>query len=534
VQKLQNVGRYAIVKLLGRGGMGSVYLARDPLIGRDVALKLLDASLDPASRGRFAREARAAGRLHHPNIVTVFDVGEHDGRPYIAMEYVPGPTLASLISRGALTLADGLRLIADACAGLAYAHRAGVVHLDVKPANLVRHENGTLKILDFGIARVLAPDETRTLNVFGTPRYMAPEQLTGEEVDRRSDVFALGCVLYEVVTGKPLFQGSLTQMLTGRGKPIEVPTAAGVPPDVTRMIRRATALAPSDRYDDLDELRGELEAVRLRLGGGSVTTVPPPAPARRRRSLSAAAAAGALALAGALWLWRVDTSEPPRPATEPTAAAARAASPPPSVPAPPQPAPRPTAPPATASPSRAADPPPALPRSVPEPRDLVVDVPRVAAPAVVQEQAGPPIVAPPPPVQIEERRPRAAAAPVSGAPVPAVPSPEDSIRALLTAYESAYDQRDVSALSRLVPTLSREQLEAVERTFAGAVSYDLKLQVIGTSVSAGTAMATCLVTHAFVPKVGSPPRSVPVETRFHLRQAGSDWVIERIETTGRR
>jgi serine/threonine protein kinase len=524
------IGRYAIVKPLGRGGMGSVYLAHDPVIDRDVAIKLLDASFDPVSRARFAREARAAGRLHHPNIVTIFDVGEHEGQPYIAMEYVPGPTLATLIAQGPPPLRETLRLVADACAGLAYAHRAGVVHLDVKPANLVRHEHGALKILDFGIARVLAPNETRTISLLGTPRYMAPEQLTGTEVDRRSDVYALGCVLYEMVTGKPLFKGSITEMLARPGKRVHVPAADGVPPEVTRMIERAIATDPTERYDDLDELRGELETLRRRLGAGAgsgrgIPQAPAPATARRRSRLPAAAAAGVLALAAALWLWRVDTSEPPRPAAEPVPAVTEVSSPAPSAaPAPaPAAAPRPQpSPPAQAASSGSAVPSTPVPATAPDPRPLVLDAPRDVPQTVVQQQADLPQVTPPPPP------------PAKVAPPGAVPAAEDAIRAVLRAYEAAYDRRDVATLRRILPTLSPEQLAAVDRTFSGATSYDLTLQVASVSVTGANAIVTSLVTHSFTPKVGSAVRSAAVETRFHLRQNGVDWVIDRIETSGRR
>jgi hypothetical protein len=164
-------------------------------------------------------------------------------------------------------------------------------------------------------------------------------------------------------------------------------------------------------------------------------------------------------------------------------------------------------------------------------------VPRALPPATqtLQDQATPPPVAPAAPSPLIAREPPGAVVAPESAPPPAgVRSAEDSIRALLGAYEAAYDGRDVAALRRIVPTLSAEQLDAVGRTFSGAASYDLTLQVLAMNVTGATAIARCLVTHAFVPRVGSPPRSGPVETRFHLRQAGSDWVIERIETAARR
>ena len=214
MDQLDRIGRFEIVKLLGRGGMGEVYLARDPLIDRMVAVKLLSAAFDAVARDRFTREARAAGRLAHENIVTIFDVGEHRDQPFIAMEYVPGKTLGTLIrQRPSPPRGELLRLIQDACTGLAFAHLSGVVHLDVKPDNLIRRDDGRLKILDFGLARVVAIDETHTRHSAGTLRYMSPEQLNGGLVDHRSDVFGLGCVLYEVLTGQPAFGSTWPDVL---------------------------------------------------------------------------------------------------------------------------------------------------------------------------------------------------------------------------------------------------------------------------------------------------------------------------------
>src|SRR5687767_4617931 len=203
------IGRYEVKRLLGRGGMADVYLARDPMLERDIAVKLIGGELDSeVGRRRLVREASAAGRLRHPNIVTIFDAGEYDGRPYIAMEYVPGETLRSLIRRRVpLPLRRRLELIEGACAGLAHAHRAGVVHLDIKPDNLMLDETGVLKVLDFGIARVLQSEALATRNLSGTLSYMSPEQIAGKPLDRRSDVFSLGCSSFELLAYWPAYRG---------------------------------------------------------------------------------------------------------------------------------------------------------------------------------------------------------------------------------------------------------------------------------------------------------------------------------------
>jgi serine/threonine protein kinase len=359
MDQLDRIGRFEPIKLLGRGGMGEVFLARDPLIDRLVAVKLLGAAFDADARERFKREARAAGRLHHEHIVTIFDVGEHDGRPFIAMEYVPGETLAALIRRPAPPpRAELLALLDDACEGLAYAHRAGVAHLDVKPENLIRHDDGPLKILDFGIARVIAADETHTRHVLGTLRYMSPEQLNGGEVDHRSDIFGIGCVLFEMVTGQPAFGATWPEVMA-RVTSGEVPRPSefvpGLPAELDRIAVKAMAFDPAERYDDLDALREELAAVRPAVEGapvrsstaavpsGSRRTPRPatgavPAPAasatsarpRWLRPLVAAAVVGAVGVQ----VWRGTNrpaSEQPPPSTP---AAAQAPSPAPSQPEP--------------------------------------------------------------------------------------------------------------------------------------------------------------------------------------------------------
>jgi serine/threonine protein kinase len=267
------VGRYLIERLIAHGGMGSVYLARDPAIDRLVVIKLLRAGFDDdASRERFAREARAAGRLHHPNIVTVFDVGEHDDRPFIAMEYVPGETLAHFIRRRAASRPpQKLLLLEDLCAGLHYAHVAGIIHRDIKPANVMHSHEGLVKILDFGIARSGAPSLTREGEVAGTLNYMSPEQLLGEAVDQRTDIYAVGVVAYELITNHMAFPGSIDTGVLHRILHAEpVPVAAlepGIDPDIAAIIQRAMARDRDARYDDLESMGRDLATVRLRLPG---------------------------------------------------------------------------------------------------------------------------------------------------------------------------------------------------------------------------------------------------------------------------
>ena len=265
------VGRYHVERLIAHGGMGSIYLARDPAIDRLVVIKLLKEGFDDAAaRERFAREARAAGRLHHPNIVTIFDVGEHENRPFIAMEYVSGETLAQLIRRRAVgRIWEKLGILEELCAGLHYAHCAAIVHRDIKPANVMRDESGLVKILDFGIARGSGAGITRAGDVVGTLNYMAPEQLAGEDVDHRADIYSVGALAYELITNQMAFPGTiqtgvLFRILNSGPVPIES-LVPGIDPDITAMIERAMAREPDARYPDLETLRQDLAVVRTRL-----------------------------------------------------------------------------------------------------------------------------------------------------------------------------------------------------------------------------------------------------------------------------
>jgi serine/threonine-protein kinase len=265
------ISRYQILDKIGEGGMGSLFLARDPAIDRLVAIKLLRRGFDtPELRDRFAREARAAGRLRHPNIVTIFDVGEHDGDPFIAMEFLAGETLHELIQAQArLSLARRLKLLEELCDGLAYAHRAGIVHRDIKPANLLVDSEGVLKILDFGIVRLDEGGATQSGVLVGTLNYMSPEQVAGGPIDRRSDIFSVGLVAYELLSGRQGFPGTLRDGLLNR-----IITAAIEPlgnirpsldPEVAAIVDRALEPSPDQRYPDLSNMRNDLIRVRKRI-----------------------------------------------------------------------------------------------------------------------------------------------------------------------------------------------------------------------------------------------------------------------------
>jgi serine/threonine protein kinase len=290
-----HIGRYEIKSLIGRGGMGDLYLAFDPNTNRLVALKLLNATLDSDElRQRFAREARALAALNHTNIVNIYDTGEFEDSPFIVMEYVRGETLAEMIKRkAALTVSQKLKLMAELCAGLAQAHEAGIIHRDIKPANLMVDQQGRLKILDFGIARVAEGGRTRVglpltqVNMLiGTPGYMSPEQIEGGEVDHRSDIFAVGAVCYELLAYDEAFAGTNTRQIESgvlRGQP--VPLASRVPgldPEIDEIVLRALKRDPNKRYQDAATFEAALERLRSHLGpdapGPPRRPTPPPPP----------------------------------------------------------------------------------------------------------------------------------------------------------------------------------------------------------------------------------------------------------------
>ncbi|MCH8060114.1 MAG: protein kinase, partial [Proteobacteria bacterium] len=256
----QRLGRYVIEKRIGKGAMGAVYLAQDPRINRPVALKVIaiekefeDEELKEA-RLRFYREAESAGRLTHPNIITVFDAGEDKGLAYIAMEYVPGIPLKKFTDpKRLLAPKRALELCAATAEALDYAHNQGVIHRDIKPANLMYNpKEGSLKITDFGVARLTDNNHTKTGIVLGTPMYMSPEQLGAEEITGHSDLFSLGVTLYELLAGEVPFQATnIAVLMTKITTEIAAPIAkrrAGIPPSVDAVLAKAMAKRPKDRF----------------------------------------------------------------------------------------------------------------------------------------------------------------------------------------------------------------------------------------------------------------------------------------------
>ncbi len=275
------IGRYQIKSLIGRGGMGSSYLAHDPNTGRLVTIKVLNATLDSVDlRERFGREARALAALNQPNIVNIYDSGEFEGSPFIVMEYVRGETLDEVIHRRApLPVSQKLKLMEELCAGLAHAHEAGIIHRDIKPANLMVDQQGHLKILDFGIAHVAESSNKMTrvgvpltqINMtIGTPGYMSPEQIDGRDVDHRSDIFAVGAVFYELLSYTVAFEGTNTRAIERKvlqSRPAGLSTLLpDLDPEIDEIVQRAMKKDPNKRFQDAGTFERALERVRARLG----------------------------------------------------------------------------------------------------------------------------------------------------------------------------------------------------------------------------------------------------------------------------
>lgn len=260
-------GRYELAEPLGTGGMAQVNAARDRVLDRRVAVKLIHPGQlrDPVSRERFAREAKAAAALHHPNTVAVFDYGDDDGRPFIVMELVDGPSLADRLSSGGpLSVDETTRIGGAVLAGLAAAHERGLVHRDVKPSNILLPGDGGVKLADFGIATIADPSATLTSagQVIGTPRYLPPECAGGQRATPASDVYSLGAVLYECLAGKAPFDAEtpVAIAVAHRNEPVPSLTAAApqTPPAVASVIERALTKEPADRYSDGAEMREAL------------------------------------------------------------------------------------------------------------------------------------------------------------------------------------------------------------------------------------------------------------------------------------
>ena len=547
---ITKVGKYELTDLLGQGAMGVVYRALDPMLHRYVALKLMSQGIaaDAALRDRFMREARSAGSLQHPNIITIFDFGEAEGHLYIAMEYVEGADLSELIERqDPLPLPGKLDILIDVLRALDYAHERRVVHRDIKPANIRVSVDGRAKLMDFGIARLESSELTKSGMLIGTPHYMSPEQVSGGEISGSTDVFAMGVVMYEFLTYERAFGGdSLTAVLyqvVSAEPPRFSDVAPTVPPQLQAIVQKAMAKDPAARYSSAGAMAQDLANVRTALSGGAPVTInarrtpllgtrmptpipsgpvpstraepartaseprPPAEPATAvsngRRSnvpiaIAAVIAVVTLILLGGIWreLRRNDTTLASAPAAAPPQVAAAPAArtdsalPPPAVAATPRPADqvsRESAPPqGRAAPATEARRPEAPAVSAPVPPTA----PTVPQPAPQQApEVTPPVVTAPPPTAPPVQPPAALpAAPVDHRP---------AIEALIASYARAIESRSVDQIRRVYPGMTEDQATGWRQFFSSVRSVRTRLSVNDLDIDGSRATMSVAGSHEY-------------------------------------
>ena len=320
---MRKLGHYEVLEKLGEGGMGVVWKARDTRLDRFVALKVLPAEKmgEPERERRFVQEARAASALNHPNIITIYDIDRADDASFIAMEFVHGKALDQLIPRKGLRLNEALKYATQIADALSAAHAAGIVHRDLKPGNVMVNENGNVKVLDFGLAKlteqgaggeftrtetIAQSAKTEEGKIVGTVSYMSPEQAEGKKVDARSDIFAFGALLYEMLTGRRAFQGdsklsTLAAILNNEPEPVEQ-VVSGIPREVTRIVQRCLRKDPQRRAQGMADVKLALEELKEESDSGSLAPAPATVSPKRRKNAWAALLVALVAL-GATVLW---------------------------------------------------------------------------------------------------------------------------------------------------------------------------------------------------------------------------------------
>jgi len=352
----QRIGKYEIVGKLGQGAMGEVFRAHDPVLNRAVAVKRISAGLDADEmvRKRFQREAQSAALLSHPNIITVYELGIEGDQLFMAMELLDGVDLKHAISARQMTLDEKIGVVQQICEGLAFAHAHDIVHRDLKPANIHILPGGKVKIMDFGLARLSGSEMTTTGMVMGTPHYMSPEQVKGQKADARSDIFALGCVFYELLSGHKPFDaesmhGVLYKIMQEEPTPVRE-AAPGTPEALAHIVEKALAKNPDERFPNAGDLLAALRQARSvspagrgpersldpertpaaarpaprRAGGeasraSSRSSVPPVSRGGSGRGLLIGLAVAVLAIAGGAWLLRSSVLGRPAPPPAPSA-----------------------------------------------------------------------------------------------------------------------------------------------------------------------------------------------------------------------
>jgi len=513
-----SLGPYRILALLGVGGMGEVYRARDPRLGRDVAIKVLPSSFsrDVERLRRFEQEARAAGVLNHPNITTVYDIGTHDGAPYVVQELLEGKTLRVVLSEGRLQPGRVVNYGIQIAHGLAAAHEKGIVHRDLKPENLFVTNDERVKILDFGLAKLVrtrdsdlrtdlptASPGTEPGVLLGTVGYMSPEQLRGQPTDERSDLFSFGVVIYEMLSGsQPFLRSSpadtMMAILSESPPPL---TRAGISAPLNRLVSRCLEKGVDVRFQHARDVAFALESTRLLEVGF------------RRPGLKwtlAAAAVIALLAGAAVLRRRVQPTETARTVLLPTALPPLAISPSESrvvrdpTPAVQRPSPS----------TRAADVRPTATRHVPGPTTPFFVAKADSAPPDVDERRAPPTASPAP----------APLRPPSAETVPRPVSDTELIREVLREYEQALNTLDVDRYVRIYPSFAGDRRRELENSWKGLRSQHVDLDIHQIAPVGDRAVVRVRQLLVGVPLVGSELRDVR-EAVLSLEKRDGSWVI---------
>jgi serine/threonine-protein kinase len=565
------IGQFDVLKQLGSGGMGAVYLGRDSELDRPVAIKVIREEIhDQEVLDRFFREARAAAALRHPNIITIYASGQHEHQPYMVMEFVDGESLADLIkAKQRLSLAQKVSYLEQICAGLHVAHRAGIVHRDIKPANVMVDRDGVVRILDFGIARIEGSAMTQDGALMGSLNYMSPEQMLGRAVDHRSDIFSVGSLAYELITYQQAFKGGLNdgllQRLPYKDPPPMDEAAPDVPWAIEEIVMRALQKAPADRFQDLAEMRSALVAV--------LQAPPPPIAAVRpgEEGHTVALPRGAAPQAAA----------PPAPFTPPSQfVAPPPASPSPTLPPPPSAfATTPARPPTR----QAAPPPPAAPTAVPNAPRTAAGTAAPASPTwsvkKKPEPAGPPPMQPPVDARTgtsatkpaASRPPTARPGAAHAEPVPAAsgrrwllwggavvvlvggafaalpwltgppPSPLErerpGIEAAMERYRIGYRNRDLPAVAAAFPALPQALRQTMQQAFTSCLVYEVTFDGMQVQLAPGSdtqAEVTLQSTHICTPQSGGPQTTTAQDETFALQKTGDAWMIGEVKSVARR
>jgi len=576
------IGKYKIQELVGEGAMGTVYRATDSVLGRTVAIKVMNAAIarEKDHRQRFLREAQAAGSLQHPNVVTIYDLGELDGHLFIAMEFVHGTDLERLMTGAEpLKLSSKLDIIVDVLMGLSYAHKHGIVHRDIKPANIRVTDDGHAKIMDFGVAHLQSSDMTRTGLVVGTPSYMAPEQVMGGKAVPGTDVFAVGAVLYHLLTGSKPFEGPTLQSLfyrivTDMPKPLDE-VRPGLPAPLNAIVQKSMAKEASERFGSALDMANAIIAVRAELSGNAYASTasltasavsvvegfaPKPVPVASQKPfpwkrIEVIAAAAAVVLVALFAILRPKDTAPPV-ATQTVSDTAAHTVAVVDSPAAPEPA-REIAVQPVETVKKELPPPPA---SQEKKRDRLAEA-RAAARAreearkeearkeearkkaartppktVTQPQPTLPLPQPPvvsTPLRDNTQRPVVTTPPPSAPVRPPDPAPEpkpdprDEINGVVAAYARAIESRDIGAVRRAYPGISSDQARGFEQFFQSARNINVTFRVSGLDVNGNSADARLTGTYQYTGSDGKAERQ-PVSFSATFRNDGGNWRLTAV------